>query len=70
MANRVEKTVPIKNTFAYFRQVWGPRASYNLTKFHTDPDGFSRLVAFIWLLRNNIPPSGEAPSLSFKGLPL
>lgn len=60
---------PMHNTFSYFRTAWSPRASYHLARSRTSSDWRERLISALWLLREDVPLSGEAPSLNFRGLP-
>lgn len=59
----------VRSTFAYFRKVWSPRASYHLTRVRHGERWAARLVSAVWLASERIPYSGAVPALNFKGLP-
>lgn len=62
-------TIPMRDSFAYFRRAWGPRAAYHLARVRYGADPNERLVSAFWLVSNRIPYSGAAPSMGFPGLP-
>lgn len=64
------RSKPFADTFTYFRKAWSPRASWHLARMRYDSDWQNRLASFFWLLGNRVPPTGAAPSLNFRGLPL
>lgn len=63
------KNTPMRDTFAYFRKAWSPRASYHLARVRFGDDWRGRLASAFWLVRAGIPYSGAAPSMKFRGLP-
>lgn len=60
---------PMRNAFTFFRKVWGPRAAYHLARVRFGAEWQDRLASVSWLAREQVPYSGAAPSMSFRGLP-
>jgi hypothetical protein len=61
---------PLRNSFAYFRRAWSPRASYHLARMRYGTDWRDRLASVAWLAARHIPATGAAPSIPFAGSPI
>jgi hypothetical protein len=61
---------PARDTFAYFRKAWGPRAAYHLTRCRLGADWRDRWLSALWCIAESVPLSGAAPSMGLPGLPL